>query len=117
MPLVFPVPPLSISFAHLLSTSFAFVYVGSIYLSKNSRLTFKKKTVHTPNGQARLKEQDERWRDDPDVIKARLMSVGIATVLCCLGVVAVVAHFAGDIDKVRRIKSALNKLTDDFWVA
>lgn len=74
--------------------------MGSIYLSKNTRLSFSSKTVKVANGQARLKEADERWRDDPDVIKARLVAVGVATVICCLGVVGVVAHFVGDVDNV-----------------
>jgi prenyl protein peptidase len=97
MPLVFPFPPLSTTFAHLLSLSFTCAYVGSIYLSKNSRLSFSSKVVHTSNGQARPKEQDERWRDDPDVIKARLAAVGSATLVCCLGVIGVVGCFVGDV--------------------
>jgi prenyl protein peptidase len=77
---------------------FAVVYVGSIYLSKNSRLSFSGKTVYTENGRARLKERDEKWRDDPDVIKARLAAVGFATLLCCLGVAGIVGLYVGDID-------------------
>ena len=100
MPLVFPVPPLSTTFSHIFSLAFASIYVGSIYLSKNTRLSFSGKTVHVPNGQARLKEPDERWRDDPDIIRARLVAVGVATVICCLGVFSVVAHFVGDVDNV-----------------
>jgi prenyl protein peptidase len=100
MPLVFPFPPLSTTFAHLLSLSFTCAYVGSIYLSKNSRLSFSSKVVHTSNGQARPKEQDERWRDDPDVIKARLAAVGSATLVCCLGVIGVVGCFVGDVKNV-----------------
>jgi prenyl protein peptidase len=100
MPIVFAFPPLSTTFAHLLSLFFAFTYVGSIYLSKNSRLSFSGKVVHTTNGQARPKEQDERWRDDPDVIKARLAAVGFATLVCCLAVIGVVGSFVGDVENV-----------------
>lgn len=100
MPLVFPFPPLSATFAHLLSLSSAFAYVASIYLSKNSRLSFSGKVVHTVNGQARPKEQDERWRDDPDVIRARLVAVSLATLVCCLGVIGVVGCFVGDVENV-----------------
>ena len=59
-------------------------------------------TVHVPNGQARLKEPepDERWRNDPDIIRARLVAVKVATVICCLGVFNVVTHFVGDVDNV-----------------
>lgn len=105
MPIVFAFPPLSTLFAHLLSVFFAFAYVGSIYLSKNSRLSFSKKIVYTSNGQARPKEQDERWRDDPDVIKARLAAVGFATLVCCLVVIGVVRSFVGDVDNVSFIGS------------
>jgi hypothetical protein len=104
MPLVFPVPPLSTTFAHLLSLSFVFGYVGSIYLSKNSRLSFSGKVIHVANGQARPKEQDERWRDDPDVIKARLVAVGFATLVCCIGVIGVVKCFVGDVEHVSCIR-------------
>jgi len=54
--------------------------------------------VYAANGQARLKEQDERWRDDPDVIKARLAATGFATLLCCVGVVGVVWLYVGDVE-------------------
>ncbi|KIK43183.1 hypothetical protein CY34DRAFT_23661 [Suillus luteus UH-Slu-Lm8-n1] len=77
-------PLLSITSAHLLSGLFAFIYVGSIYASKNARLRFSKRKVDLPEGQARLKLQNERWRDDPDVIKARLLAVTSATLICCL---------------------------------
>jgi len=100
MPLVFPFPPLSTTFAHLLSLFFAFAYVGSIYLSKNSRLSFSGKVVQTANGKARPKEQDERWRDDPDVIRARLVAVGSATLVCCLSVIGVIGCFVGDVENV-----------------
>ncbi|KIM83543.1 hypothetical protein PILCRDRAFT_819168 [Piloderma croceum F 1598] len=112
MPLVFPVPPLSTTFAHLLSLSFVFGYVGSIYLSKNSRLSFSGKVIHVANGQARLKEQDERWRDDPDVIKARLVAVGFATLVCCIGVIGVVKCFVGDVEHSTSItlESSLTRL-------
>ena len=106
MPLIFPFLPLSTTFAHLLSLSFTVTYVGSIYLSKNSRLSFSSKVVHTVNGQARPKEQDERWRDDPDVIKARLAAVGFATLVCCLGVIGVVGSFVGDVPNVSCISHA-----------
>jgi hypothetical protein len=86
-------PLLSITSAHLLSGLFAFIYVGSIYASKNARLRFSKRKVNLPEGQARLKLQNERWRDDPDVIKARLLAVTSATLICCLIVFIVTKNF------------------------
>jgi hypothetical protein len=84
---------LSITSAHLLSGLFAFIYVGSIYASKNARLRFSKRKVNLPEGQARLKLQNERWRDDPDVIKARLLAVTSATLICCLVVFIATKNF------------------------
>ena len=43
-------------------------------------------------------EPDERWRNDLDIIRVRLVAVGVATVICCLGVFNVVMHFVGDVD-------------------
>ena len=52
----------------------------SIYLFKNTRLSFSGKTVHVYPGLRKL------TRDDPDIVKARSVAVGVATVKCCLGV-------------------------------
>lgn len=109
--LTFTAPQLSPSTAHLLSFAFSALYVGSIYVSAQARLSFNSNpTTRSPsptNGHAyegsstasassrgttatngstaaqRLKMKDERWRDDPEVIKARLIAVCIATTLCC----------------------------------
>lgn len=52
----------------------------------------------------KMKKERERWgRDDPDVIKARLAAVSVATVVCCLGVFAVVLfhhHVGGTVYNV-----------------
>ncbi|KAL6302709.1 hypothetical protein BKA93DRAFT_736379 [Sparassis latifolia] len=83
MPIVFPTP-ISIDTAHAFAAFFTFSYVGSLYVSKNARLSFKKKTVpKLKDGEQRAKERDERWRDDPEVIRARLVAVGTSTVLSC----------------------------------
>jgi len=84
MPLVFPSPPISLTTAHCLAAFFAFSYVGSLYIFKNARLSFSKKTISDITaGAERRKEHNERWRDDPDVIRARLTVVSISTVLSC----------------------------------
>lgn len=104
MSLLFPVPTISIGVAHIFSLIFAFVYVSSIYLSKNSRLSFSGNTVQTLSGQARQKVYDEKWRDDPDVIKARLAALTCATFICCLIIVVIMAvfveHFVDDAENV-----------------
>jgi prenyl protein peptidase len=83
-------PPLSILHAHLLAGFFATAYVGSLYLAKQTRLSFSFK-----DGTARVNEDHrfagERWRDDPDVIKARLTAASTATVLSCVVVGVVVS--------------------------
>lgn len=91
MPLVFLSPPISISTAHALAVFFACSYVGSLYISKNARLVFKNvSTKGLQNGQQRAKEDDERWRDDPDVIRARVIAACLSTTVNCTVVLCVV---------------------------
>ncbi|KAJ7593898.1 hypothetical protein C8J56DRAFT_1001980 [Mycena floridula] len=83
MSLLFPEPPLSTSFAHLATFSFAICYVGSLYISKNARLSFSLKT--TTDGQPiKSRQNSERGRDDPVTIRARLTAASAATIVCCL---------------------------------
>jgi len=59
-------------------------YVLPLYFAKSTRLSFAK----TPeNNGTRPKGASERWRDDPAVIKARLLSVSLSTIasLCLMG--------------------------------
>jgi len=96
MPLVFPEPPLSTAFAHLLTFLFTSTYVGSLYLSKNARLSFSSNVAPARYDQPRRKENNERWRDDPDVIKARLLAVSLATAACCAGFIGIVWKLVGN---------------------
>ncbi|KZP08822.1 Abi-domain-containing protein [Athelia psychrophila] len=93
MPLVFPVPPLAPLTAHALAIAFASTYIASIYLSKHTRLSFRAPPAAAAGQDTRpkVRQQDERWRDDPDVIKARLLAVGIATLACFVAVAVVLA--------------------------
>ena len=93
-----PSPIISSSSAFLITYSFGFIYVGSLYLSKNARLFFVSEPHRPKPGredEERKKMKTERWRDDPDVIKARLVAVSVATVVCCLGVFAVLFYHIG----------------------
>ncbi|KAG6917169.1 hypothetical protein DXG01_003605 [Tephrocybe rancida] len=83
MPLVFSSPPISTTTAHLLTFFFASTYVGSLYISKHARLSFARSRSNRANGAPYEKLQDERWRDDPSVIKARLLAGSLATILNC----------------------------------
>ncbi|KAG5728088.1 CAAX prenyl protease 2 [Termitomyces sp. T112] len=83
MPLVFDSPPISTATAHLLTFIFGFIYVGSLYVSKHGRLSFSQDRAKNANGTPYGKLQDERWRDDPSVIRARFLAGTIATILNC----------------------------------
>jgi len=92
MQLLFAQPVLTTTYAHLISLTCGVAYVGSLYLSQNARLSFVSHPAGTHEGNGenpRQKLKDERWRDDPDVIRARMVAVAFATVACCLGVFCV----------------------------
>lgn len=73
--------------AHIISLSFSFLYVASIYLSKSSRLSFAQ-----PNN---IKQQ-ERTRNDPAVIRVRLAMVSLASLISCGAVYWVVSWGRGE---------------------
>ncbi|KAG8214812.1 CAAX protease self-immunity-domain-containing protein, partial [Butyriboletus roseoflavus] len=91
------------STAHALAALFVTCYVGSIYISKNARLSFSNTKVYLDYGFARLKLRNERWRDDPDVIRARLVAVSSATLVCCAIVLVLASTQLGS--------------TNDSWTA
>ncbi|KAL4070050.1 CAAX protease self-immunity-domain-containing protein [Scleroderma yunnanense] len=93
--------------AHKLAAIYACSYVGSIYVSKGARLSFSDSRANLDFGYARPKELHERWRDDPDVIRARLVSVSTVTILCCLWATAI----------VRGLIEVRNKTQTDFSTA
>ncbi|KAI0307189.1 hypothetical protein B0F90DRAFT_1807853 [Multifurca ochricompacta] len=64
---------LSLRGAHLINAVITLGYVLPLYFTKYTRLSFRK----TPG--PRSKDVSERWRDDPAVIKARLLSVFVST--------------------------------------
>ncbi|KAF9234688.1 CAAX protease self-immunity-domain-containing protein [Melanogaster broomeanus] len=84
------------SSAHILAALFVTSYVGSIYVSKNTRLSFSKTKVYLDYGYTRPKELNERWRDDQDIIRARLVAVSIATLLCCVLVFGLMTAVSGN---------------------
>ena len=103
-----PSPVISSSSAFLITLSFAVIYVGSLYLSKNARLSFEPYQAKPGReDEERKKTKNERWRDDPDVIRARLAAVSIATVVCCLGVFVVLFHHVGGMVQVCHFPAVL----------
>jgi len=87
--LLFTRPVLSTTSAFFISFSFAAAYVGSLYLSKNARVIFASVKYDGDGKTPRGKLDNERWRDDPDVIRARIIVVMFATLACCLAVFVV----------------------------
>ncbi|KAI0330714.1 Abi-domain-containing protein [Cubamyces sp. BRFM 1775] len=82
MPLVFAEPQISLSTAHALAAFFTASYVGSLYLSKSARTIYKSDiSEDIKPGEERTKESDERWRDDPAVVRARMVAASISTAL------------------------------------
>jgi len=82
--------PLSLRDAHLINAVLTLGYVLPLYFAKSTRLSFAK----TPeNNGTRAKGASERWRDDPAVIKARLLSVSLSTIasLCLMGYIMTVS--------------------------
>jgi len=98
MPLVFPVPPLSTRGANLVAFFFSASYVVSLYLSKHARLDKSSK----PNGSSANGSQN-RTRDDPSVIKARMVAASASTILSCIVVFLLVWHIVDDLENVSRL--------------
>ncbi|EAU80912.2 hypothetical protein CC1G_03088 [Coprinopsis cinerea okayama7 len=84
------ISPITQGAAHLLALLFGICYVGSLYVSNKARLKFEANAKTIDDKYPRAKLAHERWRDDPDVMRARVTAVSIASILCCLGVVALV---------------------------
>ncbi|KAL0960486.1 hypothetical protein HGRIS_005527 [Hohenbuehelia grisea] len=76
--------PLSSSSAHLLVSFFGMSYVGSLYLTKYTRLSFRPAAQPPQSEQDYGRRPNDRGRDDLEVIQARLVAVTAATILNCL---------------------------------
>jgi len=66
--------------AHALVLAFASAYVGAIYLDPSARIKLNS------TGRDGRNYGEQRTRDDPAVIRARLRAVSIASLICCAGV-------------------------------
>ena len=92
-------PLLSLRDAHIINAALTFGYVLPLYLTKFTRLSFTK----TPrNDGTRHKGPLERWRDDPGVIQARLLSVSVSTIASLCAMHYIVAAVQSDPQKVRK---------------
>jgi hypothetical protein len=91
--------PLSLRDAHLINAALTFGYVLPLHLTKFTRLSFAKTSR---NDGSRPKGPSERWRDDPAVIKARLLSVSISTIASLWVMYYIVTAVQSDPQKVRK---------------
>ncbi|KAI0659924.1 CAAX protease self-immunity-domain-containing protein [Cubamyces menziesii] len=121
MPLVFAEPPISLPTAHALAAFFTISYVGSLYLSKSARTVYKTDVSNdTTPGEERTKDNEERSRDDPVVIRARLTAGSISTALSVGAVYWLVRSVTPETELVKdpstALKSTLARLgvTIDF---
>ncbi|KAI0337417.1 hypothetical protein BDW22DRAFT_1364191 [Trametopsis cervina] len=97
MAVLFSQPPLSVVEAHALAGFCAASYVGILYVLQQTRISYR-----TESAQDQAKERARR-RDDPDVIRARLIAVSISTVLSCVLVFGAVRHVSGGNERTSAI--------------
>ena len=88
------VPLLSTWQAHALAFVIGGSYVGSLYVSQNARLTY------TSDDAVDQAKERVRRRDDPDVIRARLLAVSMSTLLSCFAIFGLVWYNSIDPNKV-----------------
>ena len=74
--LLYREPLFSPTTAQIISLLFGTTYVGVLYLSQRARASF------TPPKGGGVKGT----RDDPEIIRARLIAVSLATFACCAGI-------------------------------
>jgi hypothetical protein len=72
-----------------LGGGFAFSYIASLYIFKAGRLVFTARAVEVGPGAERARTENERWRNDPSVIRARLAGVSLSTLASCGAVFAI----------------------------
>ncbi|CCA73790.1 related to CAAX prenyl protease 2 [Serendipita indica DSM 11827] len=87
-------PILSSTSGWLLSGFFATSYVASLYMFRAGRLVFTAQQTEVGPNASRARAENERWRNDPSTIRARILSVSISTAVSC-GVVYAVVTKAG----------------------
>ncbi|KAF8493314.1 hypothetical protein JB92DRAFT_2999951 [Gautieria morchelliformis] len=93
----------------LISGLIAGSYVASLYVARSSRLSFVKSS-HQYHGE-RARRATERWRDDDDVIRARLKAALLSTCASCGVVYACVAlGYDGSDRWIRALKTSFRLL-------
>ena len=85
-------PLLSPTSGWLLSGYFATSYVASLYMLRAGRLVFTAQQTEVGPAASRARAENERWRNDPSTIRARIIGVSISTVVSCGVVYAVVTN-------------------------
>ncbi|KAI0685731.1 hypothetical protein BC835DRAFT_1455259 [Cytidiella melzeri] len=98
---------LPVQYAHLLAGFCASSYVGILYLLQQTRITYSSQSAE---GQAK---ERARRRDDPDVIRARLVAVSVSTLVSCAVVVGTewnVTVLSGNMALLSALAPALTRL-------
>jgi prenyl protein peptidase len=104
------------STAWLLSAFFATSYVGSLYIFPAGRLRFNNERVEVGRNAERARTLNERWRNDPATIRARLSGVALSTVLSCFVIYAVVTKTGSwKVSHLSFLSSLLNELQWGDW--
>ncbi|KAF9476205.1 Abi-domain-containing protein [Pholiota conissans] len=80
--LLFPEPLLSTSSAHIISLLLSTIYVGSIYFSQRARLSLGSWNTKKDDDEDDVGKAMKGTRDDPDIVRARLLAVSLATIAC-----------------------------------
>ncbi|THH18607.1 hypothetical protein EW146_g2429 [Bondarzewia mesenterica] len=108
--------PLSLSDAHLWNVAFTLGYVVPLYLTRHTRLSFST-SASAGTGRDRVKQPDERWRDDPAVIRARLLSASISTIVACYCFYLIIVSTWGDphVDRETLWDLISHRLGFIFW--
>ncbi|KAG8853660.1 hypothetical protein FRB96_008078 [Tulasnella sp. 330] len=104
------IPLLTSSTVTALCAFFTFSYVGSIYLARAGRLAFHAPSIDVRNGAERVRVANEKWRNDPEVIRARLNAVTISTVGSCLVIAFVLQRIGECNDLVTSLQHTLDIL-------
>jgi prenyl protein peptidase len=93
-----PSTVLSAPYSLLVSGLITASYVGGLYISRSARLSFAQTPQDIGARDERARQANERWRDDDDVIRARLQAALLSTCASCGGVYAcILSGYHGDV--------------------
>ena len=83
-----PAPPLPMLLAHTLAGFCAASYVGVLYISQSTRISYASQST------TEQAKERQRRRNDPDVIRARMTAAALSVGVSCALVVGVVRYLS-----------------------